>query len=306
MKRDVDSIPADMRIDLHMHSTVSDGTDTPAEILKKVREAGIGVFSVTDHDAVKSGRIIRGLLKHGDPAFIPGAEFSCKDENGKYHILGYGFDPESEAINALVDRAHALRMKKVGSRLDFLREEFGFTFPKEEIDRLLSLDNPGKPHIGNLMVKYGYAGSKEEAISRFIDKKRFKSEYLSPEEAISGILASGGIPVLAHPFYGSGDELIVGDEMDRRLQRLISYGLKGIEAFYSGFSDKLRNEALSLADRNDLFVTAGSDYHGENKLVKLGDTGLTAESELPVRLKRFLELFSKKRSTYGGNRLWIT
>ena len=291
MKKGIGAIPADMRIDLHMHSTVSDGTDTLAKLLQKVREAGIRVFSVTDHDAVKSGRIIQGLLKRGDPVFIPGAEFSCKDENGKYHILGYGFDPENAEINALVDYAHALRMKKVGARLDFLRSEFGFDSPKEEIDRLLSLDNPGKPHIGNLMVKYGYAESKKEAIDRFIDKKRFKSEYLSPGEAISSILASGGIPVLAHPFYGSGDELIVGEEMEIRLQHLIAYGLKGIEAFYSGFSDKLRKDALLLADRYDLLVTAGSDYHGENKMVRLGDTGLSAEMGQPPRLKKFLRIF---------------
>ena len=280
-----------VKIDLHMHSDVSDGTDSPIELIEKVKAVGIGVFSVTDHDAVKSGRIIRGSLKCGDPGFITGAEFSCRDENGKYHILGYGFDPDNREINALADRAHALRMKKVTERLDFLKSEFDFVFPEDEIGRLLSLDNPGKPHIGNLMVKYGYAETKEEAISRFIDKKRFKSEYLSPGEAICAILASGAVPVLAHPFYGSGDELIVGDEMDARLRRLIDYGLKGIEAFYSGFSDKLQNNALSLADRYDLFVTAGSDYHGENKLVKLGDTGLSAESELPLRLKRFLEFF---------------
>lgn len=279
------------RIDLHMHSTVSDGTDTPKELLEKVREAGICVFSVTDHDAVKSGAMIRGMLKRGDPAFIAGAEFSCKDEKGKYHILGYGFDPDKEEINALVDRAHALRMGKVTARLDFLREEFNFTFTKEETEHLLSLDNPGKPHIGNLMVKHGYAKTKEEAISRYIDKMRVKSEYILPKDAISDILASGGIPVLAHPFYGSGDELIVGEEMEERLCRLISYGLKGIEAFYSGFSEKLQNNAISLADRYDLLITAGSDYHGKNKLVKLGDTGISEETKLPPGLERFLKLF---------------
>lgn len=278
------------KTDLHMHSTVSDGTDTPAELLQKVREAGIGVFSVTDHDAVKSGQIIRGILKPEDPVFITGAEFSCKDENGKYHILGYGFDPENEKINALVDHAHALRMKKVKARLDFLRTEFGFVFHEEDIARLLSLDNLGKPHIGNLMVKYGYADKKETAISQFIDRKRFKSEYLSPEEAISGILASGGVPVLAHPFYGSGDELIIGRDMEDRLSRLLDCGLKGIEAFYSGFTVKLQKEALALADCYDLTVTAGSDYHGKNKLVELGDTGICKGTEIQIRLARFFEL----------------
>lgn len=284
-----------INIDLHMHSTVSDGTDTPAELLQKVRKAGIGVFSVTDHDAVKSGQIICGILRPGDPVFIPGVEFSCKDENGKYHILGYGFDPENEAINALVDYAHAIRMKKVKARLDFLKSEFGFVFPEEEIARLLSLDNPGKPHIGNLMVKYGFAETREAAISQYVNRKRFKSEYLLPQKAISGILASGGIPVLAHPFYGSGGERIVGKDMEDRLKRLMDCGLKGIEAFYSGFSVKLQNDALSLADRYDLLVTAGSDYHGENKLVKLGDTGVGEGSEKMARLTRFLDLIETSK-----------
>ncbi|MBQ6554429.1 MAG: hypothetical protein IJL89_04270, partial [Firmicutes bacterium] len=190
------------KIDLHMHSTVSDGTDAPERLIEKVCTAGIGIFSITDHDAVKSGQIIRGILREGEPVFIPGVEFSCKDENGKYHILGYGFDPGNEAINSVVAHSHGLRMKKVTERLDFLKNEFGFSFPNEEITRLLSLDNPGKPHIGNLMVKYGYAETKEKAITEYINKIHFKSEYLTPERAISGILASGGIPVLAHPFYG--------------------------------------------------------------------------------------------------------
>lgn len=276
------------RIDLHMHTTVSDGTDTPEELLENIKAAGITLFSVTDHDAVKSGQILHRILSDGDPMFIPGVEFSCKDEKGKYHILGYGFDPDGAEIQKVVDRGHRLRMKKVTARLEFLQSTFGFSFPQEEITRLLSLDNPGKPHIGNLMVKYGYAQTKEEAITEFINRIHFRSEYLRPEDAIEGILAAGGIPVLAHPFYGSGDDLILGEDMERRLVRLIEYGLRGLEAFYSGFSEKLRAEALFLAEKYDLLVTAGSDYHGTNKLIKLGDTGLDSQDEYPDRLRRFL------------------
>ena len=271
-----------------MHSTVSDGTDTPALLLENVKAAGIGVFSVTDHDAVKAGKIIQGLLRDGDPLFIPGVELSCRDENGKYHILGYGFDPENEAVLKVVEQGHSLRMKKAAARLDFLKEEFGFTFPQEEIEALLALDNPGKPHIGNLMVKYGFADTKENAINAYLNHLHFKNGHIGPEEAIRGILAGGGIPVLAHPFFGSGDELILGREMEDRLCRLMDFGLRGIEAFYSGFSEKMRKEAVALAERYDLLITAGSDYHGKNKMVTLGDTGLDAETEYPEGLKRFL------------------
>ncbi len=275
-------------IDLHMHTTVSDGTDTPEEILARVREAGIRLFSVTDHDALKGCRRILAVRTDSDPGFLTGVEFSCKDEEGKYHILGYGYDPDAEPIRAVVELGHGYRMKKVRGRLDFLRSEFGVTFPPEEIERLLALDNPGKPHIGNLMVKYGFAQTKEQAIHDFIDRLRYRSEYVRPEEAIAGILGSGGIPILAHPAYGSGDQFILGDDLEARVRRLMGFGLRGVEAYYSGFTEKLRGEVLALAERHGLYVTAGSDYHGGNKLVVLGDTGLPEASEHPPGLRRFL------------------
>ena len=278
----------DRRIDLHMHTTVSDGSDTPEEIIRHVKETGIDLFAVTDHDAVKGCGIVKKALAAGDPEFVTGVEFSTKDELGKYHILGYNYDPESNSIIDTVELGHSLRMKKVTGRLDFLKEEFGFDFPEEEIQKLLKLDNPGKPHIGNLMVKYGYAENKDLAINEYINKLHYKTEYVRPEEAIKGILGAGGIPVLAHPFYGSGDELILGEEIEERIKRLMGFGLKGVEAFYSGFSPKLTTDMLAIAERYDLYVTAGSDYHGTNKTVKLGDTGLDYVTELPEGMKRFL------------------
>lgn len=281
-------------IDLHMHSTVSDGTDPPEALLQRVRAAGIGHFSLTDHDAVQGCARILAVRKPDDPAFLPGVEFSCRDEAGKYHILGYGYDPESKPIQSVVAFGHDLRMKKVRMRLEHLQERFGFSFPEQEIQSLLSQDNPGKPHIGNLMTKLGYADSKEKAIKEYIDRLRIRSDSVRPEQAIQGILASGGIPVLAHPCYGSGDELILGDDLDRRVRKLMDLGLQGVEAFYSGFSEKLRQQVLSLAEKYRLYVTAGSDYHGTNKLVTLGSTGLTETADVPDGLIRFLQMIGCK------------
>ena len=281
------------RIDLHMHTTVSDGTDTPEKLLENVRAAGIGLFSVTDHDSVKAAHTIRPLLSDGDSSFIPGVEFSCRDEEGKYHILGYGFDPASEAIVSVVEFGHEIRMKKVRSRLELLSERFGISFPDDEVEALLSLENPGKPHIANLLVKHAYSDTISRAIKEYLDPLHVKSEHVRPEQAIAGILGANGVPVLAHPFYGSGDELILGEEMEQRLCKLIGFGLRGIEAFYSGFTEKLRNSALELAEKHGLYVTAGSDYHGTNKLVKLGDTGLDDVDDYPDGLRRFIALFEK-------------
>ena len=277
------------KLDLHMHSVVSDGTDTPEEIITKVRDAGIDMFALTDHDAIKGCKTILGCLSDGDPLFITGSEFSCKDDYGKYHILGYNYDPDGKSIGDVVDLGHGYRMEKVTARLDFIKDTFGFDFSPEDIDALLALNNPGKPHIANLMVKYGYAESKEDAFDKYLNKLRFKDQYVRPEEAIRGILDSGGTPVLAHPPYGDGDQLILGDEMEERLKRLMDFGIKGVECFYSGFTPKLCQMMLGLAEKYDLYVTAGSDYHGKNKLIALGDNNLPEKSEWPEGLTRFIE-----------------
>ena len=277
------------RIDLHLHSTVSDGTDTPEEILDRVRQAGMECFALTDHDAMKGCARIRRALRPADPRFLNGIEFSCRDEAGKYHILGYGYDPDSAAMRQVVGKGHRLRMEKASARLEFLKKEFGFAFPEEEVRRLLSLDNPGKPHIGNLMVKYGYAGTKDQAINGYLSRAGIPDAYIRPEEAIAGILQGGGIPVLAHPAYGSGNELIVGSDMEQRLLRLMDFGIQGMECFYSGFSPKLISEMLALAEKHGLYITAGSDYHGRNKLVVLGNTNYEGLRTMPEGMRRFLE-----------------
>ena len=277
-----------MKIDLHMHSRVSDGTDSPLELLGKVRDAGLEVFSLTDHDAIKGCAEIRSNIKAGDPRFITGAEFSCRDELGKYHILGYGFDTQAGAMPEFIEDSHNTRMKKIEARLAFLKSEMDIEFPEEERKTLLALDNPGKPHIANLMVKYGYAESKELAFQNTLNRLPVLVSYIRPEQAIEAILAGGGVPVLAHPSYGDGDQLIMGNDLDNRVRRLVDFGLRGLEAFYSGFTPQITNEVLDLADRYDLYVTAGSDYHGSNKMIVLGDVGMLGPETRSARLDAFL------------------
>lgn len=275
-------------LDLHMHTTDSDGTDTPEEILRKVKEAGISLFSITDHDTLKGCMTVGKLLAEDDPVFLTGVEFSCQDELGKYHILGYGYDPDAEAVRTLVENGHYNRMVKLKLRLDFLREEFGFVFTEDEVAHLFALNNPGKPHIAHCMVNHGYADSITEAFDLYLNKLSLRYDYLRPEEAIRGILKSYGVPVLAHPAFGNGTQRIRGQALDRRIRRLVDFGLEGVEAFYSGFSDDIRQEVLSCADHYGLYVTAGSDYHGLNKTICLGDTGLDKFSFVPEGLHRFL------------------
>ena len=290
-------------IDLHMHTTLSDGTDSPSELLSKVRDLGLSVFSVTDHDSMASAGIICPLLKEDDPRFITGVEFSTRDEEGKYHILGYGFDPSSSGLAELVNYTHKNRIDKAAARIEALEREFGITFEKADTDAMLALDNPGKPHLAELLVRYGYADDMGQAIRDRIDRLGVRSGMIRPEEAISAILDGGGIPVLAHPFFGSGRERITPQEMEKRVERLAGSGLMGMECFYSGFSPELIEIGLGIAGKHGLMITAGSDYHGKNKDVELGKTGLSCDgagnfgNELPEGLVRFLGT-----AAYAGKR----
>ena len=279
------------RIDLHMHTTVSDGSDTPQEILEKAIRFGLQMFSVTDHDAIDGAVKIARLIADRKESifFIKGIEFSCKDSQGKYHILGYRYDETAEELLNIVKKAHDLRLSKVYDRLEFIKKEFGFTFRDEDMKALFLNSNPGKPHIAKMMIRYGYASSIPDAMKNYLNKKKFSHQNLTPEEAINAIRRSGGIPVLAHPAYGDGGQLITGSEMDARVRRLISFGLMGLECYYSGFTPKLMGEMLALADRYDLFATAGSDYHGTTKLVGFGETNLPLVSEGSPRVRSFIE-----------------
>ena len=276
-------------LDLHMHSTVSDGTDSPLEILSLVRSLRMSAFSLTDHDASKGCKIIRDNLSIGDPKFISGVEFSCRDFKGKYHILGYGYDLESESMKKLFELGHSHRLNKLDGRIEVLKVKYGIEFPEDEIKRLHELDNPGKPHLGNLMVKYGHAQSKDEAIEKFLNNIHVQSEYFNPEEVIETIIEAGGIPVLAHPFFGDGSEMVTEEKMKPLCQRLVGYGLKGLEAFYSEFKANHIKHMLYLAECFGLYVTAGSDYHGKNKTIPLGKNNMDGLKDLPFGMQKFLD-----------------
>lgn len=261
-----------------MHSYYSDGTDSPSELLSVIKKSGIRVFALTDHDTFEGCLKMSDLLKNEkDIYFIRGIEFSCKDEKGKYHILGYQFDPDATSMWETVQKARTYRMNKVRGRLQFLEEQFGFVFLEEEKQQLLSMPNPGKPHIGNLMVQKGYAPTRTEAIEHYINQFHEKNNYLLPEEAITAIVDGGGMPVLAHPLFGDGGQDLTVDDVEKRLERFEPLGLAGIEAYYSGHSPAQTKSLLNLAGRRDLLVTAGSDYHGTNKKILPGQTGFVMD-----------------------------
>ena len=222
------------KVDLHLHTLISDGTDSLEEIIENVRKAELDLFSVTDHDSIKAGIMIPPMLETIEPeqrtAFVRGIEFSCEDELGKYHILGYGYDPAVPGIAEVVAEGHMMRMRKTKARLEFLQKEFQFQFTEEEINELLSKDNPGKPHIANLMIQHGYAETIQDAIKSYINKREFRNEHVRPEDAIKGILkfifnaVLGYILLFVISFFGE----FVGLTIDLSVMNIIIAGLLGV------------------------------------------------------------------------------
>lgn len=275
--------------DLHIHSVYSDGTDTPATLLQSVRAAGLDIFALTDHDTAEGCAAVRALLAPGDPAFVDGIEFSCRDGWGKYHVLGYGFDAEKPSIRAAADFAHQVRILKMQNRFAYLAERFGFTFTDEERARLLALKNPGKPHFAAMLLEKGYVKTKMEGFEAF-SGYRDTEPTLAPEDAIEAILRAGGIPVLAHGVLADGSAVLAEAEIAGRVARFKAAGLMGVECYYSTFTPRQREIMLALAERHGLLVTAGSDYHGTNKAVRLGETGCAE----PERLRGFYEAVAER------------
>lgn len=282
------------KIDLHLHTTASDGSDSPLELLDLAKEAGFTVISITDHDTLAGCMEAINNPKDGLKV-VTGIEFSCHqygEEDFDCHILGYGFDPDSPALLKAIDHGRQMRLAKLEARLEFLRSRFGITFSDAETEWLHSLNSAAKPHLGRLIVEHGLADCISDAIDKYLKGSGFPDDRIPAEEAITAILAAGGIPTYAHPIGGEREERLTRSELEPRIEALLSVGLKGLECYYSRYSHEDERMLVSLADKYGLLISAGSDYHGRNKTVVLGRLCSDAEVS-PDGIARVISVFDK-------------
>ncbi len=249
-------------IDLHIHTTASDGSDSPAELARKV--AGLRIFSVTDHDTIDGALQMEKLVPEGS-VYIRGVEFSCVSPAGKCHILGYGYDPNHPALLAALEEGRTLRLDKLQRRLDALREHFGIVLTAEELSRLYSQNSPGKPHLGRILLERGLAETLDGAIQTYLKIKVPGRDRIDAGRAIAAIEAAGGRSVWAHPLGGEGEKRLTPEKFENQLQTLLEAGLWGMECHYSRYSPEEIQFLLDRAAAHGLTVTGGSDYHGANK-----------------------------------------
>ena len=249
-----------MLIDFHTHTTASDGTLTPGQLVAEIKNNAIACFSITDHDTIEGVKAVKHIPK--GTTFITGVEISAEFPK-TLHILGYGFDPLHAELNDALNQLQAFRKNRNTKMLQKM-ENLGFTISMEELIQEAGSDLVGRPHFANLMLRKGYVRSYQEAFDKYLkkgaplylNKKRFE-----PDKAIELIHKAGGIAVMAHPYQTKLEE----DALENLVKELVSYGLDGIEVFYSQHTSEQVRQYKEYAAKYNLIATAGSDFHGANK-----------------------------------------
>ena len=243
------------RVDLHTHTTASDGTLEPADLFQKAIELQLRVLAISDHDSTAGFEAVRPLqARHPGLRLIPAIELNAEGEFA-CHLLGYFIDPADSDFQARLESFRALRR----SRVRAMTEKLQALGMKIDFNRVLELSkggSVGRPHLADALMEKGYVKTRQEAFDRFL--KKDGPAYLGSgtpgaAEAIRLIRRVGGIPVLAHPSYYFTESL---------LKALLDSGLMGIEVYYPDYSRSLIQRYLELARAHDLVVTGGSDFHG--------------------------------------------
>jgi len=284
----------DKIIDLHTHTNYSDGDLSPCQLVTLAIEKKIGVLAITDHDTLEGVKRIdrsSSLIVDSGIQIINGIELSAKVQKGRMHILGYDIDINDVILNKKMEELKDNSINKVLSIMEQIKRDYGIVFKYDDIKQLVNSNhNLGRPDLAKLCVKYGYASSVQDAFDKYLiaaqNKIRSTSKGMPYEECIELILQSKGIPVLAHPKTLELEE----KEFLILLKEMINYGLRGIEAYHSSYTLEETKYYLEIADKYNLLVSGGSDYHGPTVKPDI-DLGTGKDNNLKIKsLSLFDEL----------------
>ncbi|MGX1272195.1 PHP domain-containing protein [Streptomyces phaeoluteigriseus] len=258
-----------MRIDLHCHSTASDGTDTPSELVRNAAAAGLDVVALTDHDSTRGYAEAIAALPRG-VTLVTGAELSCRIDGIGTHMLAYLFDPDEPALLAereLVRDDRVPRARAMVARLN----ELGVPVTWEQVARIAGEGSVGRPHVATALVELGVVPTVNDAFTRdwLSDGGRAHVEKheTDPFEAIRLVKAAGGVTVLAHPAASKRGRTVP----ESAVAELAAAGLDGIEVDHMDHDGDTRARLRGLAAELGLLVTGSSDYHGSRKTCALGE-----------------------------------
>jgi predicted metal-dependent phosphoesterase TrpH len=246
-------------IDLHTHTTASDGRCTPAELVARAASAGVTVLSVTDHDTVDACEAAAAACAAAAIEFVPGIEVTAVRDEVDVHVLGYFVDPRSKALHVFLSEQRQRRIDRI-SRMIARLADLGMRLDADAILKP-ALDDPGKsvgrPWIARALIAAGYVKTTNEAFSSWLARGRpafMAREAAAPDEVIARIHDAGGLASMAHPGLVGRDEWIPG---------FVSAGLDAIEAYHSNHDPAATARYRAMAERLGLAVSGGSDYHAD-------------------------------------------
>ena len=245
------------KVDLHIHTTASDGRFSPEEIVRKAVELGLEVIALADHDCV-DGIVpaLKAAKKFPQLRIIPAVEVSTDVPDGEVHVLGYFIDYTSRELAEELARfrnSREIRAQKMVAKL----ADLGVHIDWRRVQEIAGEGSMARPHVAQAMLEKGYITSIREAFDKYIARDGpayVEREKLTPVEAVALIVRTNGLPVMAHPFTVPDPEALIS-EME-------AAGLIGIEVYYNGYTADEISRLVSLADRHGLLTTGGSDYHG--------------------------------------------
>lgn len=249
------------RVDLHIHSNCSDGSDTVKELLEKIKQENLEIFAITDHDTIEGCREMEQYSNN----FIHGVELTCQAEDIKCHILGYGCDINNEKLLELIEKGKKLRRIKLETRVKYLKEKWNIELTQDELDWLYSRKSVVKTHFANILVNRGLAEDTVSAMKKYIDDCKTPNTRFNIKEAVKALNAADAIIVWAHPLGGEGEKHLTEEEFLPKLEIMKNYGIQGLECYYSRYTEQEENFLVNCAKRNNLLISGGSDYHGTNK-----------------------------------------
>jgi predicted metal-dependent phosphoesterase TrpH len=259
-----------VRIDLHAHSTASDGTSTPAELVGEAAAAGLDVLGLTDHDTT-GGWAPAFAARPAGLTLVPGAELSCRWHGTAppigLHLLAYLFDPADAELTAALTQVRAARDTRAERMVDLLHAD-GIDVTWDEVREHADGGTVGRPHLAQALIRRGLVATVSEAFEpQWLGRRyRVPKDDLDVFEALRLVLGAGGVPVFAHPRASVRGPVVP----DALIVEMAGAGLFGLEADHTDHSPREQAEIHALADRLGLVTTGSSDYHGTNKTVRLG------------------------------------
>jgi predicted metal-dependent phosphoesterase TrpH len=263
-------------IDLHTHSSVSDGTESPAELIAAAIEAGLGTVALTDHDSTSGWAEAFAAASGTGLTVIPGMELSTNYGPASVHMLAYLFNPMDGGVIAETARIRDGRLHRAERIVEKIGEDYDLSWD-DVLAQSADGGTLGRPHIADALVVKGHVGSREEAFESILDwKGPYYEKYYAPSplEGVRMIVAAGGVPVLAHPATRGRYRVIE----EHAIAELVDAGLVGLEIFHRDNTEDGKVRLHELAHKFDLVVTGSSDYHGTGKPNRLAENTTSPES----------------------------